>query len=233
MFNPHTILKKNDYNYVIAASTDYSPSYDVQCGSIGGSERDAWIFEIKDCAYYSPGIPVAPAGPDTVCTEGGQQDTYLITPASNALYYEWIVQPPEAGTIAGDSLITTITWADSYEGTVAIAVRSINDCGESEWSQPKYVEAVACTGVNEIAREGIGVLVYPNPAKDYVVFDVQGSKFGGSGITIMNIYGKKVAELPVRSEKTVWQTGGVEAGLYFYRVETEGTVISGKVMVMR
>ena len=44
--NPHTILKKDDYNYVIASSSDYSPSYDVQCGAISGVERDAWIFEI-------------------------------------------------------------------------------------------------------------------------------------------------------------------------------------------
>jgi len=42
--NPHTILKKSDYNYVIAASTTYSPSFDVQCGIV--NNRDAWIFEI-------------------------------------------------------------------------------------------------------------------------------------------------------------------------------------------
>jgi hypothetical protein len=42
--NPHTILKKSDYNYVIAASTTFSPSFDVQCGIV--NNRDAWIFEI-------------------------------------------------------------------------------------------------------------------------------------------------------------------------------------------
>jgi len=43
--NPHTILKKNDYNYVIAASTTTSPSFDVQCGTFIGN-RNAWILEI-------------------------------------------------------------------------------------------------------------------------------------------------------------------------------------------
>jgi hypothetical protein len=42
--NPHTILKKSDYNYVIAASTNFSPSFDVQCGTF--NNRNAWIFEI-------------------------------------------------------------------------------------------------------------------------------------------------------------------------------------------
>jgi hypothetical protein len=43
--NPHTVLKKSDYNYVIAASTTFSPSHDVQCGTFSAN-RNAWIFEI-------------------------------------------------------------------------------------------------------------------------------------------------------------------------------------------
>ncbi len=46
--SPQTILKKSDYNYVIASSTDYGPSYDVECTPTGGNylDKDAWIFEI-------------------------------------------------------------------------------------------------------------------------------------------------------------------------------------------
>jgi hypothetical protein len=43
--NPHTILKKSDYNYVLAATTNFSPSHDIQCGTFSGN-RNAWIFEI-------------------------------------------------------------------------------------------------------------------------------------------------------------------------------------------
>jgi hypothetical protein len=43
--NPHTILKKSDYNYVLAATTNFSPSHDVQCGTFSAN-RNAWIFEI-------------------------------------------------------------------------------------------------------------------------------------------------------------------------------------------
>lgn len=42
--NPHTVLKKSDYNYVFAASSNYSPSFDVQCGSF--QNYNAWLFEI-------------------------------------------------------------------------------------------------------------------------------------------------------------------------------------------
>jgi hypothetical protein len=43
--NPHTVLKKSDYNYVLAASTNFSPSHDVQCGTFTVN-YNAWIFEI-------------------------------------------------------------------------------------------------------------------------------------------------------------------------------------------
>jgi hypothetical protein len=43
--NPHTILRKSDYNYVFAATTNFSPSHDVQCETFSGN-RNAWIFEI-------------------------------------------------------------------------------------------------------------------------------------------------------------------------------------------
>ncbi len=43
--NPHTVLKKSDYNYVLAATTNFSPSFDVQCGTFSAN-YNAWIFEI-------------------------------------------------------------------------------------------------------------------------------------------------------------------------------------------
>jgi len=44
--NPHTVLRKSDYNYVLASSTNYSPSFDVMCGTINIT-TNAWVFEIK------------------------------------------------------------------------------------------------------------------------------------------------------------------------------------------
>ncbi|MBE9480207.1 MAG: T9SS type A sorting domain-containing protein [Bacteroidetes bacterium] len=46
---PHTILKKGDYNYVIASSTDYkSGNDDIQCDIHANGDRDVWVFEIED-----------------------------------------------------------------------------------------------------------------------------------------------------------------------------------------
>ena len=115
-----------------------------------------------------------------------------------------------------------------------------------------------------------GFKVYPNPAGDYVIFELptsanknaviqsstiiptagrnppKGTTAGNSGdsslrfgmtgadepeVVIVNVFGQEVASLPVRHEKTVWDTRTVTNGIYFYRVEIEGKVVSGKIVI--
>ena len=283
--NPHTILKKDDYNYVIAASTDYV-SDDVQCNIHAPMDRDAWLFEIKDCSIYMPATPQPPAGPDTLCLPADSITHYSIEPATGAWYYEWKLEPDSAGTITGDSLQCTIQWSPAFEGTASIMARSINDCGESEWSQPKYTQVYSCLGT---AEHHTGSLrVYPNPAGDYVIFEIpatlanngvipirrlaernlpqrstaynkapafkesgnslgvshysaqgqtQGFDMTGGAekteVIILNLFGQVVAQLPLTGQQTVWDTGKVKNGLYFYKTEIEGKQYSGKVVVQK
>jgi hypothetical protein len=93
------------------------------------------------------------------------------------------------------------------------------------------------------------LMVYPNPAKDYVVFELSppfvsivisnpgmGHSMGvrnPPSITITNIFGQEVAQLPVKTEKTVWNTRMVKEGIYFYNIEIEGNLVSGKVVVQK
>lgn len=143
--NPHTILKKSDYNYVIASSTDFVSGWDdIECGIHANYDRDAWIFEID-----------------------------------------------------------------------------IDDT----------------TGIFDTpARQDI-IKVYPNPAKDYVIFkfEVQGSKFEVGGkyakIQIINVFGQQVATLLLTQQKTVWDTRAVQNGIYFYSLEIEGKLYDGKVVL--
>ncbi|NOX46985.1 MAG: T9SS type A sorting domain-containing protein, partial [Chlorobi bacterium] len=48
-----------------------------------------------------------------------------------------------------------------------------------------------------------------------------------------DVFGQQVSELTVTSEKTVWHTDEVENGVYFYRAEIKGEVISGKVVIQK
>lgn len=102
-----------------------------------------------------------------------------------------------------------------------------------------------------IAKENIneqGIIVYPNPAKNYVVFELGISSINSEilhlgmnlgedrinlpAIIITNTFGQEVTKLKVKTEKTVWDTSPFRRGVYFYRLELCGKVISGKLTLI-
>ena len=50
-------------------------------------------------------------------------------------------------------------------------------------------------------------------------------------LVVVDVFGQEVVRLPVKSEKTVWDCRGVRNGIYFYKVEIEGEVVSGKIVI--
>jgi len=129
-----------------------------------------------------------------------------------------------------------VEWEPDFTGTASISAQSANYCGVSNWSEPKTVQVYNTIGVEEIPLNDGMLKVYPNPAKDFVVFDVQSSKLGSSKlgssvIKIMDVYGNEVDRLKITNEKTVWYTKDVTRGLYFYKIENGGDVLSGKIVV--
>jgi hypothetical protein len=75
------------------------------------------------------------------------------------------------------------------------------------------------------------IKVYPNPANTYVVFEHPVLSQGT--IQIRNPYGQLVAELPAMDEKTVWDTRGIRAGMYYYTFTDSGKSQSGKILIIR
>lgn len=48
-YKQNAVVMKSPLNFVIAAYTDYGPSYDVGCTPFGGNgDRDIWVFEVND-----------------------------------------------------------------------------------------------------------------------------------------------------------------------------------------
>ncbi len=84
--------------------------------------------------------------------------------------------------------------------------------------------------------------VYPNPAKEYVVFEIDSFKgipqaafhpITSLSIIITDIYGRKVATLPLIAEKTVWEISTVASGLYFYHLNNGEFLGSGKFFILK
>ena len=230
----HTVLKKSDYNYVLAAQS-YSASFDVTCDLYGIQDSDAWIIEIKDCLFHAPHIPEMPSGPDSLCHTTDSTSTYSTGPAANAWGYEWDIAPDEAGTVTEDSLFAYVNWNRQYEGEVKISVRSFNDCGESGWSQVKTSWVYNCVGLEELFAGNLKLLVYPNPAKEKVIFEIAHKDTGVTTtknfkLIVRDIYGKIVHSTNLQHRYT-WDTRSVKAGMYFYTLISNGFSKSGKLVV--
>lgn len=75
-----------------------------------------------------------------------------------------------------------------------------------------------------------GLKTYPNPAQDYVVFELKKTIPSGY-ITICDITGRQVANMALTGEKTVWETAGLKPGVYLYKLQTPEGFGSGKLLI--
>jgi len=76
--------------------------------------------------------------------------------------------------------------------------------------------------------------VYPNPAGEYVVFECPLLQAGGNDrdvVSITDVFGRKVAEVELKSGKTVWDCRGLKTGVYLYRFSYENGTKSGKLVI--
>lgn len=81
------------------------------------------------------------------------------------------------------------------------------------------------------------IKVYPNPATDYVIIEVESSQLkvhsSTSSIKLIDVFGQEVTTIPIVSEKTVFDCRPLESGIYFYLVEVDLENYSGKIVVQK
>lgn len=87
-------------------------------------------------------------------------------------------------------------------------------------------------GANTIEYDYKSLNVYPNPATDYVYFELPESHKGAE-IQIIDVFGKKAKEVSLFREQTqfVWDCSQISTGVYFYQTEINGEVYRGKIVI--
>ncbi|MDX9905340.1 MAG: hypothetical protein RBS55_02005 [Bacteroidales bacterium] len=238
----HSVLKKDDYNYVIGANANYL-SDDVECDLFPNDlQNNAWLLEVKDCDYYKPHVPVITSGPDTVCSTVTASSVYDIDTAKWATGYEWLLIPETAGTISIDSLSAQITWNLTYEGTAELKARGTNDCGESEWSEARCIRVHTCLGIEEdgknVGREDGrkgGLEIWPNPARGIVdcrwsIVDFRGDL----SLMIYDIFWGEIQKIdvPDTDHEIKLTVEDLLPGLYLVVVKDENNIIGSAKMVI-
>ena len=128
-------------------------------------------------------------------------------------------------TSPGHMLMLGVTGPDYTGGDVDCDLHGKNDI----WLVELFD---TITGTNEQEIQDFYIKVYPNPAREYVVFESKKVPVPFNGkITITDVFGKEVKTLKLKAKKTVWDTREVQNGVYFYNVEINGEILSGKVVV--
>ncbi len=229
----NNIIKISDYDYVVAVQSK-GISGDIECElnpEPGTNSPDAWIINIKDCSKFQPTKPQKPAGIYTLCVNTDSITTYNTTHAYNAWYYEWQLQPEEAGTPLNDSITTTINWNPNYEGPATLKVRSSNDCGESTWSDSLVIQTYMCLGAEENPDQNT-FRVYPNPTSSTLIIDIKDiNNAQNSKIEIYNTMGYKVVGIEATGNITSINVGDWAKGIYFVRASIGDFVYSRKIVV--
>ncbi|MDD2965794.1 MAG: T9SS type A sorting domain-containing protein [Bacteroidales bacterium] len=223
------VVQKSDNNYVIAALTNYGPSYDVGCTPHGGiRDDDWWLFEIKDCTHYAPLTPSQPTGSTHACSASGEPARYTVPPLANQTH-AWHLEPAEAGTLTthGDTL--TVAWTTTFEGTATLTARGVNDCGESGWSAPLYTQVETCAGIATHPLSGLRL--WPNPAS--AIFNLQlpaGATLPAS-LALSDLSGREVLRQTLTETLSTIDCSRLVEGVYFWRVELDYTSVSGKLII--
>ena len=92
------------------------------------------------------------------------------------------------------------------------------------------------TGITDQLQTDDLLKVYPNPAKDYVVFDFTLLNTKKTEvINISNFLGRLIYQTEIinTGQKTVWDTRLVKPGIYFYQIKVAGQIYNGKVVISK
>jgi len=108
------------------------------------------------------GIPAKPTGPVSVDLYSVGSSDYSVTPATNAESYVWQLLPAEAGIVSGNTVQANVVWNSTFRGNATLNAKSVNNCGESVWSELITVSVFSSLGLDDNTGT-IGINVTPNP----------------------------------------------------------------------
>lgn len=178
----------------------------------------------------APGVPGQASGPTTIYSLSTPSTDYSTTGGLNAESYEWMIEPTTAGTVAGTGVIGTVTWDPAFLGTASIKVRSVNACGESDFSTPLDVTVFNTVGIGE--NQSGSVRIYPNPAREAVSIVTPVS--GNYNIRIFCSIGEEVMkadDLFIQGTYSL-DISMLKPGIYTLQLRQEGKTHKVRLVVM-
>lgn len=91
------------------------------------------------------------------------------------------------------------------------------------------------TSINNFEQE-TSIKIFPNPANDKIIVELNNSQFHNSFIELINLLGKKVKDLKLldNTSKAIISVEDLHDGIYFYRINNDGVMVkSGRILILK
>jgi len=151
--------------------------YDVSLAVSNGTSTDTLLFEDYITVSALPETAPAPSGPTTVCANS-DSTSYSTTGLTGISFYEWILEPPDAGNVSGTGLTAIIIWTDDFVGEANLKVAGVNDCGTGDYSGPVNITRY----LPEVTLEPFNWVCLDWPAFELTGGMPAGGEYSGTGV---------------------------------------------------
>ncbi len=127
-----------------------------------------------------------------------------------------------------DSVTTYTYWANGLDFPLA----TVNFDITGVMTNVQWMSSLPINGINEFVAES-SVLVYPNPAKDFITIEIENKKT--TQVQVVDITGKSIAIINVTSSKQTLNTSDFSNGVYTYTLidSNKNTLNRGRFVIAK
>lgn len=177
-----------------------------------------------------PGAADNITGPAEVCN--GTTESYDVSMVTDAITYNWVLEPAEAGVVNGDENTISIDWDDDFIGEVTLTVQGMNDCGGGDFSGDFNIMVDECSGIGDQSRQQFSI--NPNPNNGSFTVKLNEGSLKDASIKMVSLTGKVVLEEEISNSSTFnIQNNDLENGVYFLIIQGENTQMVEKVVIQK
>lgn len=214
-------IELGNVNLILTATSNYP------CEEFISDSIELSIIDISN-------KPNPPQGPDIIILDSCLITEYFIDTVEFAESYQWYLDPPDAGSITGNTTVASVNWSNSFTGLVAyIYVEAINNCGEV--SSDSLIVGISPVGIlNDNLDSEISIL--PNPSSNVFNFTIRGQN-GFARLFVSNLSGKFIRNKNLKIEDDAFtfslDLSEQPSGLYYVRIVFENQKYIDRILILR
>lgn len=128
--------------------------------------------------------------------------------------------------------------ANTHSGLAAFLSQNIlcffyDECPDIFIDVPFQKSPVFIEEQTEIIDNPVILSVYPNPADDGVIFQIDESLVGTSEVVVFDLTGKLIYQTNTTEQTLVYDTRTLDSGIYIVALKSNGEIVDSKKLVIQ